>query len=107
MSPDSIFYYKGHIMTNIDGLNPDFQSFLKEVLRTNPEGINIIFKKKDGTERKMLSTLVESNIPTEFKPKGEDTVVTNDVLRVFDLENQGWRSFRWDSVINISYTLRG
>lgn len=65
---------------------------LKETLR---DGIHqVVFTKKDGTERVMKCTLNESIIPQEHKPKEGSSHKANDaVLAVFDVEKQGWRSF--------------
>ena len=65
----------------------------------------IEFKKNNGELRRMLCTLKEEYLP-EQKPKKE-TVANNenqviDVpanLAVWDLENDGWRSFRLDRVV--------
>jgi hypothetical protein len=77
------------------------QEWLKGVLR---EGVTeIIFTKKDGTERLLLATLAESEIPAEFVPKGESKTKSVEALAVFDVESQGWRSFRWDSVKSIAF----
>jgi hypothetical protein len=49
----------------------------------------------------MRCTLKQSLIPTDKQPKTEseeDTSTAGSALRVFDLEKQEWRSFRWDSV---------
>jgi hypothetical protein len=87
----------------IDGLNPDFQLWLKGLL--NERDVRVMFTKKDGTEREMLCTLAESKIPEDQKPKTEGGNFSDEAQRVFDLEKQEWRSFRWDSVINISFSL--
>lgn len=60
--------------------------------------VSVTFTKKDGTERIMKCTLQESKIPSEFTPKGTERKVNDQIIAVFDLENQGWRSFRLDSV---------
>ena len=60
--------------------------------------VEVQFTKKDGTERKMLCTLI--NIPAEHQPKSE-TEYAENTLRVFDVEKQGWRSFRLDSVTSV------
>lgn len=65
----------------------------------------ITFTKKDGTERDMFCTLVESSIPKEKIPKTETSTTTGSAVRVFDTEKQEWRSFRWDSVIKVQFTL--
>jgi hypothetical protein len=61
-------------------------------------GITVSFTKKDGTDREMLCTLAESLIPSDKRPKTENTKFSDDALRVFDLDKQEWRSFRWDSI---------
>ena len=65
----------------------------------------ITFTKKDGTERVMHATLLESKIPTEKQPK-EGSVVKHSsaAQRVFDTQIGEWRSFRWDSVKAVSFS---
>jgi hypothetical protein len=67
--------------------------------------ITVKFVKKDGSEREMLCTLNESKIPSEKAPKGVERTTNDDVVPVFDIENQGWRSFRWDSITGIHFDL--
>ena len=70
--------------------------FIKEdIKKTLRDGIHeVVFTKKDGTERKMYCTLSESIIPEEHRPKEGNNQKTNDsVLAVFDVEKRGWRSF--------------
>ena len=65
--------------------------------------VTVKFTKKDGTDRSMICTLSPKVIPNEYTPKGEDKrEKSNDALAVFDVEKEGWRSFRWDSVKSIS-----
>jgi hypothetical protein len=42
-------------------------------------------------------------IPGEKAPKGTGKSKSDDVLAVFDIENDGWRSFRWDSIKTIQF----
>jgi hypothetical protein len=65
------------------------------------------FQKVNGTQRKMRCTLVESHIPapteTEKPTKnGEPRKRSNEIISVWDLEKAAWRSFRIDSVQNIT-----
>jgi hypothetical protein len=69
--------------------------------------VTITFEKKDGTLREMICTLSESLIPVEKMPKGTGKAKNDEVLAVFDLENDGWRSFRWDSIKTIDFSLKG
>ena len=75
-----------------------------ELLRTDKNGVNVVFTKKDGTERAMLCTLVESKIPGDKQPKTptETGSTAGQAVRVFDIDKGEWRSFRWDSVKTIN-----
>ena len=81
----------------------------KDWLRTllHEREVGITFIKKDGSERLMWCTLSESKIPSEFAPKGSEKTKSDEVLPVFDVENDGWRSFRWDSIKKIEFSLVG
>jgi|TARA_B110000914_G_scaffold35912_1_gene28849 hypothetical protein len=60
------------------------------------EIIEVCFTKKDGTERKMLCTL-QSNIIDQEYESYDDTkppkIINKEVMRVYDTEAKGWRSF--------------
>lgn len=62
------------------------------------------FTKVNGDFRDMRCTLNDSYIPLELKPKDDDSGVqrTLDVIRVFDINAQGWRSFRVDNVVSFN-----
>lgn len=64
---------------------------------------NVTFTKKNGDQRIMKCTLMPEHLPpVEVKEGAEQTEkkVNTEVLAVWDLEAEGWRSFRLDSVIN-------
>jgi hypothetical protein len=76
---------------------------LKEVLSNSVA--TVVFTKVDGTERELKCTLLPEYLPqkpvvegqqllTEGLPKAENP----STLAVWDMENNGWRSFRTDSV---------
>ena len=72
-----------------------------EIMLNLREGKCIVtFEKVNGELRKMLCTLNSILIPQEETEVGEKrTKVANpDVVPVYDLESNGWRSFRWNSV---------
>lgn len=75
------------------------KNWLKTTLTT--EILNVNFVKKDGSERKMKCTLMTDKIPSEKSPKGSEKSKSDEVLPVFDLESDGWRSFRWDSITSV------
>lgn len=79
------------------------KDWLISLLRS--EIVELTFIKKDGSERIMTCTLAEQKIPAENAPKGVDRAKSDEAVAVFDLENNGWRSFRWDSLTNIEFTL--
>lgn len=56
--------------------------------------VQVTFKKIDGDMRKMICTLQEDVIPKTTGKKKEN----KDVLAVWDLGKNAWRSFRIDSV---------
>lgn len=73
-------------------------------LRTDVNGTKVVFTKKDGTEREMLCTLIESKIPGDKQPKSETQggSTIGQAVRVFDLDKGEWRSFRFDSVKSVN-----
>lgn len=81
----------------------ELQEHVLSQLRSNQQGVRVTFTKKDGSERKMLCTLIEGNIPSDKRPKTEttDSQTSGSAVRVFDTEVSEWRSFRWDSVTKV------
>jgi len=90
-----------------------FKKWLTSHLAFGP--VTLTFTKKDGTERVMECTtnpdlvpLVEEKVhvtntdnPIDFPIKKEKKV-NEEVMPVYDLEAKGWRSFRWDSVKQVT-----
>ncbi len=81
---------------------------LKEKLQ---HGIGSVeFKKSDGSIRTLLCTLVPDLLPLVVEEYDEfgNTIrkatkkENPEVLAVWDLDNEDWRSFRYDSVISIA-----
>jgi hypothetical protein len=70
---------------------------LRELLRS--EIVTLSFTKKDGSQREMFCTTMEEHIPQT----SNTSVVSKDLVTVWDLEKAGWRSFRFDSLIS-AYT---
>jgi hypothetical protein len=66
--------------------------------------VDIEFVKKDGANRIMTCTLREDSLPKQIGV--EELINTRkgnpDVLAVFDVINQGWRSFRWNSLKTVN-----
>lgn len=60
--------------------------------------VTIIFKKKDGEKRTMKCTLNSDLVPQTDKKTERVKEINEDVCPVYDIEKQGWRSFRYDSI---------
>lgn len=59
----------------------------------------VTFTKVDGSERIMRCTLNETMLPpAEPTEKTAERKVNPNVVAVWDLDNEGWRSFKVDSV---------
>ena len=78
-----------------------FKEWLKNHLAFGPT--TVIFYKKDGTERTMLCT-TKSELVEAYIKKTERTPNTETCF-VYDLEAKSWRSFRYDSVKEVSFTV--
>jgi hypothetical protein len=57
--------------------------------------VEVTFTKKDGIQRVMNCTLLEDYLP---ETTGAGRSAGSDALAVFDVDADGWRSFRWDSI---------
>ena len=81
------------------------REWLRELLRERVVGV--VFTKKDGTERVMQATLSEDLIPEAQNSEKSATTrkKSDEALAVWDIEAEGWRSFRWDSVKTINFSL--
>lgn len=75
------------------------KNFLKERI------CKVTFTKVDGTERTMKCTLNGELIAIHAEPrvKKTDRIVApnEEIQRVFDLDQNAWRSFRWSSLVNV------
>lgn len=83
--------------------NDETKPWLKNLLAAGE--LTVVFTKKDGTERTMLCTrnmdLIPANTVNEERSKKH---VNPDVLPVYDIKEEGWRSFRYDSIKEIIFS---
>jgi len=82
------------------------RDWLKGLLEENT--VEVVFTKKDGTERVMNCTLKEDVLPIVQKEIEEDSSTktkAKDALAVWDVDASGWRSFRWDSIKSVNFSL--
>lgn len=64
--------------------------------------VTVTFTKVNGEQRIMPCTLKADVIPADYLPKNTDYKRSDDVCSVWAPESNGWRSFRWDSVVSYS-----
>jgi len=83
-----------------------FKKWLTGHLKYGP--VTLTFTKKDGSDRVMKCTTNPTYImfkdPSILESKS-DRKVNEDVMPVFDLDAGGWRSFRWDSIKSVAFTI--
>ena len=81
--------------------------YLKGVLRKGE--VNVKFIKKDGSERDMRCTLKAELLPeqTDLEEQVQKKTPNADLLAVWDLDKNAWRSFRIDSIIGFSESSNG
>jgi hypothetical protein len=66
----------------------------------------ITFTKTDGSERILKCTLQSKDLPVVEVVEGKNSKPENpDTLAVWDLENNGWRSFKIASIISVNYSI--
>ena len=64
--------------------------------------VEVTFTKKDGSERIMKCTLKEEYLPEIV---GAERKKNEESLAVFDLDMEDWRSFRWDSIKQVNFSI--
>ena len=90
------------IPTNED-LNTIFRTDLTNLLKENV--CKVLFDKVDGTQREMICTLKPDLLPEGVEVKESKKKENLEVLAVYDLENNGWRSFRLDKLLAVSVAM--
>jgi hypothetical protein len=94
-------------MENSQINTPEGREWLTTLLRE--QQVIVTFNKKDGDQRIMTCTLNQDLIPENKKPKTkpeDDNKKKNEnVLAVYDINAEGWRSFTWANVTNIEFSL--
>ena len=81
----------------------ELRKWLIGVLKEQP--VDLKFEKKDGSVRKMKATLKSDVVVKYEKKTDKEKVVNEEVLAVFDLDKNEWRSFRLESLKEIHFTL--
>jgi hypothetical protein len=77
------------------------RKWLKGVLETDV--VEVTFTKKDGSERILKCTLKEDVLPEVQNKEAKEK--SQEAIAVWDVESEGWRSFRWDSIKSVKFSL--
>ena len=80
-----------------------FREWVTSVLRMHDTEVE--FVKTDGTLRKMSATLKPEVVVVTESKTGRSKKENIDVCSVWDIEAKGWRSFRFDKLKSISFSL--
>ena len=88
-----------------DFSDAETRNWLRDLLKS--EVVTLTFTKKDGTQREMVSTLCESRIPKSEKSSESAGTrkYSEEAQPVYDVEAKGWRSFRWDSLSKLEFSI--
>lgn len=81
----------------------DSKDWLRNRLRDGP--VEVTFVKKNGEERVLNCTLKSDVVPLYEKKTDKEKAKNDDVLSVWDLDINEWRSFRFDSIKRIQFDM--
>lgn len=81
----------------------DGREWLQSHLKFGP--VTVTFRKKDGSERTMKCTLNEDMVGVYEKKTDRVKQQSDETCPVFDLDKNEWRSFRYDSVLVVTFDL--
>jgi len=101
-----------------DQIKEQIREWVRGLLQNSE--VTVTFTKADGTDRDMLCTLDHSRIPVSVAKPASTTAPVDGIvreskkprkepdphsIRVFDLEKQEWRSFRFERLRKVTATL--
>lgn len=67
----------------------------------NNDVVTVVFTKKDGSTREMLCTTMPSILGLPGDAYVQTQTPSDTIVTVWDLENEGWRSFKFDQLISL------
>jgi len=78
--------------------------YTKESIRSllKNDILEVVFIKTDGNVREMRCTLQEKFVEVYDKKTDKVKPENDSVISVWDLDNNGWRSFKLDSIQTVS-----
>lgn len=63
----------------------------------------VVFEKLDGTERTMKCTLLAEYLPATVGGESQNGNMESELLTVWDMEKNAWRSFHVDKIKRVIY----
>ena len=77
--------------------------FVRSELQTQlqSEILEVTFTKVNGDKRVMNCTLMEEILPSNITENKTEKKVNETILSVWDVDANGWRSFRMDTVTQV------
>ena len=81
----------------------EFRDWVSGLLRTN--NVDVEFYKTDGTLRKMSATLQSDVVVVTESKTGRTKKENPEVCSVWDTQAKGWRSFRWDRIKSVTFSI--
>ena len=96
------------LLVNLPNLNEEqliqFRDWLIGMLKVGP--VTVTFNKKDGAERIMTCSLQPELLPpAPVKESTTSKKENTNIISVYDLNAQGWRSFIIRNVTNVTLTV--
>lgn len=86
------------MMTTAEAMREDLKNNLRAKIGT------VTFTKQNGEERVMRCTLQDSILPKQVDlEEAVQKKGPTDSLAVWDMDKNAWRSFRYDSVISVTF----
>lgn len=79
------------------------RELIDSLLKT--QDIEVIFKKSDGSERRMKCTLRSDSIVPYEKTTERTKQPNEDIVAVWDLDRKAWRSFKMSTVIGVNVNI--
>jgi hypothetical protein len=74
---------------------------IRSLLKNNV--LKVVFTKTDGSVREMRCSLQEQFIEVYEKKTDKVKPENDNIISVWDLDNNGWRSFKVDSIQSVSF----
>lgn len=81
----------------------ELRKWLIGLLKERP--VELKFEKKDGSIREMNATLKDDLVIKYEKKTDKEKAINEEVLPVFDIDKQEWRSFKLDSLKEVKFSL--